>query len=63
MKSITQQNYKKVRRYTGGGVGKAKTRGAIVLCLDFFGSFCIKAKRTMHKPRVDRKTKKAERSV
>ena len=49
---------KKMRCYTWGGVGKAKTRGAIGFCLDFFGSFCIKTKRTMHKPKVVCKTKK-----
>jgi len=32
---------------------KAKTRGAIGFCLDFFVSFCIKAKRKMKKPKAD----------
>jgi len=47
--TITQGAYVKSASLNLGRRGMAKTRGAIGFCLDFFGSFCIKTKRTFYK--------------
>jgi len=43
---------RKVRSYTWGGVGGQKRASQPKVGIDFFGSFCIKTKRTYYKPRA-----------